>query len=216
MQFPILSVSRRLLALLALWVSALPSLAQEDFSLDNAWARIISHFDGTKTKSWKDTQHNRVLEEKYDKDHVLVQKRIFGYDAKNRLRNGIIMDAKGKALGSTRYGYDSYDRICEEQLSNAKGQLIQRKFPPGSLPGVPANAKQSIIYNIDPEHPTEAATMRTTTDPIIQPTQNADDNFVPGIPIGQPAAGKSRLPTNDAARPTDIKGRKPSLFPQKK
>lgn len=216
MQFPIISVSRRLLALLALWVSALPSLAQEDFSLDNAWARIISHFDGTKTKSWKDTQHNRVLEEKYDKDHVLVQKRIFGYDAKNRLRNGIIMDAKGKPLGSTRYGYDSYDRICEEQLCNAKGEVIQRKFPPGMLPGVPANAKQSVSFNIDPKKPNQLGAMKSTFDPIIQPTQNADDNFVPGIPLGQPQPGTGGLPNNDTPRSTETKGRKPSMFLQKK
>ena len=151
-----------------------------------AWSRIIRHFDGTQTKSVKEGGKNQISEEKYDENHVLVAKRLFMLDARGRLRNGVIMDAKGKALGSTEYGYNKYDVINEERLFDAKGQLIQRKFPPGSL-GIPQNARHTIVYTIDPKNPKAAGTMRVTDDALIRPVTNPEDNFTPGIPLGKPA-----------------------------
>ena len=190
------------------------AMAQEDLEHGNVWSRIITHFDGKITKSFKDTEKNRVIEEKYDTNHVLMQKRLFQYDTKERLRNGVIMDARGNALGSTKYGYDDYDRIIEERLYNVKGELIQRKFPPGTLAGVKANEKYSVSFSVDPKNPKALGQMKATFDPIIQPANSADDNFTPGIPIGQPLSGGG-LPNTDKV-PLSA-GRKPTGFgfPQK-
>jgi hypothetical protein len=152
----------------------------------NVWSRILQHYDGTMTKSFKDTKKERVIEEKFDAKQVLIQKRLFLYDKSEHLRMGIIMDAKGNALGSTKYGYDSYDRINEERLYDAKGRLIQRKFPPGTLPGVEANQKYSVSFTIDPNNPEKLGAMKQSRDPIIMPTNSEADNFVPGVPTGDP------------------------------
>jgi hypothetical protein len=186
--------------------------SQEEMEHGNVWSRIIKHFDGKLTKSFKDPDKNRVIEEKYDENLVLMQKRLFQYDSKERLRNGVIMDAKGNALASTKYGYDDYDRINEERMYNAKGDLIQRKFPPGTLAGVLANAKYSVSFTIDPKNPTALGQMKATFDPIIQPTNNEAESFTPGIPLGAPQSAGGGLPApTQASAPV---GRKPFL-PQK-
>jgi hypothetical protein len=96
-------------------------------------------------------------------------------------------------------------------LFNARGDLIQRKFPPGTLIGVPANAKYSVSFTIDPKNPTALGQMKATFDPIIQPTNNESDTFTPGVPLGAPQAGGGGLPH---AAPAPL-GRKPSIFPTK-
>lgn len=183
----------------------------------NAWSRIIRHFDGTQTKSVKEGDKNQITEEKYDDQHILVAKRLFNLDARGRLRNGVIMDAKGKPLGSTEYGYNKHDVINEERLYNAKGQLIQRKFPPGSI-NIAQNAKHTIVFVIDPKNPTGPGTMHVSDDAIIQPVTSESDTFTPGLPIGKPMTKPSTgLPTSDAPVPsaTATKGRKPRLFREK-
>ena len=182
----------------------------------NAWSRIIRHFDGTHTKSVKEGDKNQITEEKYDDQHILVAKRLFNLDARGRLRNGVIMDAKGKPLGSTEYGYNKHDVINEERLYNAKGQLIQRKFPPGSL-NIPQNAKHTIVFVMDPKNPTGPGTMHVSDEAIIQPVTSESDTFTPGLPIGKPMTKPSTgLPTSDTPVPsTGTKGRKPKIFREK-
>ncbi len=193
------------------------SLRAEEESSGQAWSRIIRHFDGTQTKSVKEGTKNEISEEKYDENHVLLAKRLFLLDSQGRLRRGVIMDAKGTPLGSTEYGYDTQNRIKEERLFNRAGKPIQRKFPPGALPGVPENARHSLVFIIDPNNPNGTAKMLQTDEPMVTPVTNPEDAFEPGMPIGQQAPKSAGgLPNNTAPLPTASAGRKPSLLKQKR
>jgi hypothetical protein len=191
--------------------------AQQAAGVGDAWSRIIRHFDGTQTRSVKEGDKNEIKEEKFDENNVLVAKRLFRLDSKGRLRNGIIMDAKDKVLGSTAYGYDQYDRINEERLYNAQGVPIQRKFPPGTLPNIPQNARHSIIFILDPKNPNGPGTMQQSDEPLIQPVNKAEDNFTPGLPGGnrpQSSGASNGLPLDNTPVPS-ASGRRPSLLKQK-
>ncbi len=193
------------------------SIQAEEESSGQAWSRIIRHFDGTQTKSVKEGTKNEISEEKYDENHVLLAKRLFLLDSRGRLRRGVIMDAKSRPLGSTEYFYDSQNRPKEERLYNCNGDLIQRKFPPGALHGVPENARHSLVFIVDPKNPNGKAKMMQTDEPMIAPVTNPEDSFEPGMPIGQqPSKISTGLPTNSAPVPTASAGRKPSLLKQKR
>ena len=207
----------KLVGLLALCALSVPLCAQEEEPVGQAWSRIIRHYDGTQTKSVKEGDKNEITEEKYDENHVLLAKRLFLLDKGGHLRKGVIMDAKGNPLGTTEYGYKD-DRIVEERLYNKEGKPIQRKFPPGALPGVAANARHSVVFTIDPKNPNAVGTMTQTDVPMITPVSNPDDSFQLGVPIGQQInkGGGTGLPNNTAPVPTKPTGRKPSFFrPQK-
>ena len=201
----------------ALLLSLTGSIQAGEESSGQAWSRIIRHFDGTQTKSVKEGTKNEISEEKYDENHVLLAKRLFLLDSQGRLRRGIIMDAKGTPLGSTEYGYDSQNRIKEERLYNRDGKPIQRKFPPGALPGVPEKARHSLVFIIDPNNPNGKTQMLQTDEPMVAPVTNPEDSFEPGMPIGQqPSKISTGLPTNSAPVPMASAGRKPSLLKQKR
>ena len=213
------AIPRRLLAGVAgaLLLSLAGSVRAEEESSGQAWSRIIRHFDGTQTKSVKEGTKNEISEEKYDENHVLLAKRLFLLDSQGRLRRGVIMDARGTPLGSTEYGYDNQNRIKEERMFNRQGKPIQRKFPPGALPGVPENARHSLVFIIDPNNPNGKGKMLQTDEPMVTPVTNPEDAFEPGMPIGQQAPKiATGLPTNSTPVPTAPSGRKPGLFKQKK
>lgn len=179
----------------------------------NVWSRVIDHYDGTKTKSVKNGDANTINEEKYDKNGVMVAKRLFALDSKGRLRRGIIMDAKANPLGSTEYGYDKYDRIVEQRVYDTKARLTQRVFPPGTLAGVPANAKHTITFFIDPTNPNNSKAMQTS-EPLVQPVNRAEDAFVPGVPGG---GGQQTIAPAGIDKLSRAEGRKASgMFPIKK
>ena len=54
--------------------------------------------------------------------------------------------------------------------------------------------------------------MNATSDPIIQPTNSAEEAFTPGVPIGQQQSSGSGMPS----APPAPNNRKPTLIPVKK
>lgn len=203
-------ISLLMTALIALKVSVVRAQEVEG---GEGWSRIIRHPDGTLTKSIKHTDKHEIFEEKYDAGKVLVAKRRFLMDAQDRLLSGTIFDAKGRKLATIMYGYSKQtNTINEERMLNAKGQVVQRKFPPGTLDlqKFPTNAKHTLVFYIDPENPNTPARVERTTERPVRPVNSAEDDFVPGIPGGGggvPSALSTSVvsPTNEAnvpARPT--------------
>jgi hypothetical protein len=189
--------------------------AEED-PLGNAWGKIYDHYDGTQTRSRKDGGQNRIVEETYDTSKTLLVKRLFYLDEKGNLRQGMILDGKGNGLGSTLYSY-SGKTMVEEQLFDKFGRLIRRLFPPGTLPNVPQNARNSVAITIDPEKPTAERKIEVTTDRPVTPVNDRMERFTPGIPIGQPLQNQRLQGVPEAERNTTTvpKGRTP-MIPQRK
>ena len=198
-------------------LSPMSVLAEEE-STGQAWSRVIRHCDGTQTKSVKAGDKDEISEEKYDENHVLLSKRLFLLDKRGHLRTGILMDAKGNALARTEYGYNKSDKIVEERLFNAANEVIQRKFPPGTIPGLAVNVHHSVVFTIDPKNPTALGKMAQTDEPLVTPVTSPDDSFEPGSALGQPAAKPpTGSPMNTAPVSTEnTRGRKPGLFRSKK
>jgi hypothetical protein len=189
--------------------------AQDD-PLGNAWGKIYNHYDGTQTRSRKDGGQNRIIEETYDTGKILLVKRLFYLDDQGNLRQGVILDGKGNGLGSTLYSY-SGKTMVEEQLFDKHGRLIRRLFPPGTLPNVPQNVRNSVAITIDPEKPNVPQKIETTTDRPVTPVNDRMERFTPGIPIGQPLQNQRLQGVPEAQRnaTTVPKGRTP-MIPQRR
>lgn len=134
-------------------------------------------------------------------------------DAQNRLLSGTIFDAKGNKLATIMYGYNKQSNtISEERMLNPKGQVVQRKFPPGALDirKFPANAKHTLVFILDPTNPNASPRVAQTTERPVRPVNNPEDDFVPGL---SGAAAPSNFsvpavsPTNEAAVPEQPKRR---------
>lgn len=187
--------------------------AADDEASGAVWSRIIQHMDGTQTRSVREGSKNEIVEETFDANKVLIAKRLFILDKKDRVRKGIIFDGKENPVGSTDYGYTRDGRLYETRLFNRKGQLVQRIFEPGVLPNEPANARHRLACHYDPDHPNAAPRMEKTNERPILPIDKPMENFVPGMPIGAPS---SPVAGTQPAKPAKPSGRRPGLLPQKK
>ncbi len=154
----------------------------------NQEPHFVKHADGSSTKSVLDAEKNRIVEDKFDANQVLVRRKIFQMDDKGRVRNGVVMDAKGDAIGSLKYGYKEDGTINEERLYNTKGELVQRKFPPGTLVGVAANVNSPVVFNVDSTDPAKLVDLAMT---VLDPTE---ESFTPGLPVVPPQKPQAAEP----------------------
>jgi len=153
--------------------------------------RTIYHKDGGRTVS-KKNNGSLILEElTYDNRNVLIMKKRFQLDSKDRVRQGQLLDAADNILARIQYGFDTYGRVEEERMFDTKGNVIRRllykydsngkRLKPKAYTFHP-NSKKPIPLNPDSVAPT-----------IMTPDINGGGR-IPGVRYEEGEAGFRSAP----------------------
>lgn len=164
-------------------ISKMDSLTSSEMpvvSKDGEWV-IRKYPDGHFTKTKADLENKQMTREDYDSEKVLTKTTLFNIDDKRRLKNGLVKDPDGTPTGTMEFGYNKNNEINEKRLYNAKGELVQRVFPPGSL-NIPQNEKSAISFTYSRD---DLDMMPILNDKNEQNGvgKAEDDTFQPGLPI---------------------------------
>lgn len=180
--------------LLTALLSAATAIGQTPGNVE-AYSRIYKHRDGTRTESFKSGNKREIQEFTYNKNDILQIHRMFVTDSKGRCRRGFVFDGKKNPLGSIEFGFDSKsDQLVEERTFNSKGQLIRRLFYPGTVK-IDGLKNRYVALYYDPNNPAAKPVQSTENAKPVRPVESDQDEFEPGVPVGNSAPAANAVPS---------------------
>jgi hypothetical protein len=131
------------LAVAAGILSSPAALAQDEKLVVQA----IIHNDGSRTISKSDTSLRELQEVSYDRQDILITRRIFSLDSMGRALAGVIYDGSNRVLARVQFGFDDLGRMIEERTTNPQGGVIRRLIYQYDQRGT---RLRPVAYNYDP------------------------------------------------------------------
>jgi hypothetical protein len=118
-------LSLRNLAAAFLLAAAQASLGQADAPIK---ATTTVHSDGTRTVTVMDPEKRTTEETTETSNGKVLRRTTYLLDDRNQPLGAIAYDGKGNVAYRSSYRRDGMDRIDEETVSNATGQVIRRRI----------------------------------------------------------------------------------------
>ncbi len=194
----------KLPSLSALLLLALLCVANGEDSPDVIKARTVYHPDGTRTESIHDPSLREQREFTYDKNGVLVSKKIYLLNEKGQTMQGNIYDGRDVLKARAQFLFDELGRMSEERLTTLQGEVYQRIIFGYDAKGDPLPPK-SQTYNVQAPNMKAAVIDFTSTAPPrgaldrsqgapgagapVAPNPNQNLGNVPRLPQAVPPPG---------------------------
>ena len=175
-------------------------------------ARTVYHTDGTRTESIRDPSLHEQREFTYDKNSVMISKKIFLLNEKGQTVQGNIYDGRDVLKARAQFLFDELGRMSEERLSTLQGEVYQRimfsydaqgnELPPKSQTyNVQAPDMKAAVVDFTNRPAPRSALDRNQGAPVGQ-GQGAPANLgnVPRLPVpgAAPTAGTQPVPAAGA------------------
>ena len=184
----------KLPSLSALLLLALLCVANGEDRPDIIKARTVYHPDGTRTESINDPSLREQREFTYDKNGVLVSKKIYLLNEKGQTMQGNIYDGRDVLKARAQFLFDELGRMSEERLTTLQGEVYQRIIFGYDAKGDPLPPK-SQTYNVQAPDMKAAVVDFTKTAPQrggldrsqgapAAPGLNQNQGNVPRLPPG--------------------------------